>query len=723
MKKLLFTLSAALLSLTAMADEGMWLLPYLQKMNATDLQAKGCNLSPEEIYSMNNSSLKDAIIIFGGGCTGEIVSSEGLIFTNHHCGFGAIQSLSSVEHDYLKYGFWAKNNREEIPAPGLRVRFIRQIMDVTADIIGNIPSIVSQEEYMKMAGENKAKLIEKLEKENKGMDVIIPGFFGNNQFFAFVIETYTDVRLVGTPPQSIGKFGGETDNWMWPRHTGDFSIFRVYADKNNRPADYSPENKPYRAEKYLKVNIKGYQEGDFAMVMGFPGSTERYMTSYEIDYMLQVDNPQRIYIRGERQAILKEEMAASDKIRIQYASKYASSSNYWKNSIGMSQAIKKLNVKGKKELQEASFQQWADQNTLPEEGYMTALPKIKEYYEKSAAAGADVQYINESMMRAIEWLRVAGGYPALKMGLELSHSKDLKKKKVEGGKQRVEEQLARARAIYKDYDEATDRRVAKRMLTIARENMKQLPSFYAEVVDTQFGGDVEKYVDWVYENSIFTSQERYMAYVEQFDAAQQFDDPGLVMYNSIMKLYRKLQGERERYTSLYAEGHRKYIDGLMKQNPEKAWYPDANSTIRATYGNILPYSPADGIRYNYYTTLKGVMEKEDPTNPTEFTVPERLKELYAQKDFGRYANEQGELVTCFLSNLDITGGNSGSPVLNGNGELIGLAFDGNWEAMSGDVAFEPELQRMIAVDARYVLFIIDKFAGAQWLIDEMDIVE
>lgn len=708
MKKLLFTLCAAFATFTAVADEGMWLLPYLQKMNSKDLKAKGCKISAEEIYSMNKSSLKDAIIIFGGGCTGEIVSPEGLIFTNHHCGFGAIQSLSSVEHNYLKNGFWAKNNQEEIPAPGLKVRFIRHIMDVTADIIGNIPSIASEEEYQKMVGENKKALIEALEKKYEGMDVIIPGFFGNNQFFAFAMEVYTDVRLVGTPPQSIGKFGGDTDNWMWPRHTGDFSVFRVYADKNNRPADYSAENKPYRAEKFLKVNIKGYEEGDFAMVMGFPGSTDRYMTSYEIDYMLEVDNPQRIFIRGERQQILAEDMAASDKVRIQYASKYASSSNYWKNSIGMSQAVKKLNVKGKKEEQERLFQQWADQNTLPEEGYIDALPKIKEYVEKSAAARADAQYISESMMRAIELLRLAG---TLVEG--------------EGVKKSInkERMTAYVENILKDFNEPTDRRVAKRMLTIAREHMKELPSFYTEIIDKDFGGNIEQYVDWLYDNSSLTSMERFSALLNDYTPEKAAAEPALPLYKSVMAAFSKLRKEAGNHESLYAEGHRKYIAGLMKQHPEKAWASDANFTIRLTYGNILPYTPADGIRYNYYTTLKGVMEKEDPKNPIEFTVEPKLKELYAAKDYGRYANKEGELVTCFLANLDITGGNSGSPVLNGKGELIGLAFDGNWEAMSGDVAFEPELQRMIAVDSRYVLFIIDKFAGAKWLLDEMEIVE
>ena len=704
MKKLFLTLCAAFVALSAAADEGMWLLPYLKKMNEKDMREKGFKLSAEDVYSMNKTSLKDAIVIFGGGCTGEIVSKEGLIFTNHHCGFGSIQSLSSVEHDYLKDGFWARNHAEELPAPGLKVRFIRHIEDVTAEIVGNIPSIASEEEYLRIANENKMALIEKMEQENPGMNVIIPSFFGNNQFFAFVMEIYSDVRLVGTPPQSIGKFGGETDNWMWPRHTGDFSIFRVYADENNRPAEYSPENKPYRAEKYLKVNIKGVKEGDFAMVMGFPGSTDRYMTSYEIDYMLEVDNPQRISIRGARQEILAEDMAASDKVRIQYASKYASSSNYWKNSIGMSNAVKKLNVKGKKEEQEQSFQAWANQHTLPEEGYMDALSKIKEYVEKSAPAKKDLQYIQESMMRAIELLQ---------LGRVLNSVKEVD----------VEKTMAVANRIYKDFNLPTDRRVAKRMLKMARENMTTLPSFYAEIIDKDFGGDVDQYVDYLYDNTVVVTPEKLEVFLKNYDAEKAASDPVVPFLKSIMTLSQKLGKEASKYEMLYAEGHRKYIAGLMMQHPEKAWASDANFTIRCTYGNVLPYTPADGIRYSYYTTLKGVMEKEDKNNPIEFTVEERLKELYNNKDYGRYANKKGELVTCFLANLDITGGNSGSPVLNKKGELIGLAFDGNWEAMSGDVAFEPELQRMIAVDARYVLFIIDKFAGQQWLIDEMDIVD
>ncbi len=708
MKKLVSLAIALTLAVSALADEGMWMLPYLQKMNAKDMKAKGCKLSAEEIYSMNRSSLKDAIVIFGGGCTGEIVSPEGLIFTNHHCGFGSIQSLSSVEHDYLQNGFWAMSNREELPAPGLAVRFVRKIADVTKEVVGNVPSTAGQQEYERIANENIKQLVEALEKEHPGMEVIVRSFFGGNQYFAFVLEVYRDVRLVGTPPQSVGKFGGDTDNWMWPRHTGDFSIFRVYAGPDNRPADYSPENKPYRAEKYLKVSIGGVREGDFAMVMGFPGSTQRYMTSPEIDYMLEVDNPQRIYIRGERQQILAEEMAASDKVRIQYASKYASSSNYWKNSIGMSRGIERLGVKARKQEQEASYLDWAARNTLPEEGYADALNKIKAYVDEGRAARADMQYVSESMLRAIELLTLAS---TLTEGAGVKQEVDPAKI------------TAYAARIYKDYAERTDRRVAKRMLTIAREHMQSLPSFYAETIDKEFGGDIDRYVDFLYEQSAVSTPEKLAAFLQAYTPEKAAADPAVALYRSIRAKYTELAAVVRPLAPKYAEGHRKYIAGLMLQQPKKAWASDANFTIRLTYGNVLPYTPADGIRYNYYTTLKGVMEKEDPKNPIEFTVPAKLKELYAARDFGRYANKQGELPVGFLADCDITGGNSGSPVLNARGELIGLAFDGNWEAMSGDVAFEPELQRCIAVDARYVLFIIDKFAGARWLLDEMEIVK
>ena len=692
MKRLLTLLTLLAVSFSATADEGMWLLPYIKKMNEKDMKAHGCKLKAEDIYSAEKSSLKDAIVVFGGGCTGEIVSPNGLLFTNHHCGYSAIQKLSSVEHDYLKDGFWAQNNAEELPAEGLSVRFVRHIFDVTADIMGNIPSTASHEEYTTIADQNKEALIAKLEAEHPGMQIIIPSFFGGNQFFAFVYEVYTDVRLVGTPPSSIGKFGGDTDNWMWPRHTGDFSVFRVYAGKDNRPAAYSKENVPYKAEKWLNISLDGIEEGDFGMIMGFPGSTERYMTSHEIDYMLEVDNPQRIYIRGERQKILREWMDSDQAIRIQYDAKYASSSNYWKNSIGMSRGITKLNVRDKKAQQEAEFQAWADKNTLPEEGYIDALSLIEQSQSEAKAENATLQYISEAFFQSVELLRTVMGV------------RDFEQ-------------------FYKDYNADVDRAVAKRMFVIYRQNNTLLPSIY-EKIDAEFGGDSDKYVDWLYDNSQLTSLEKYNTISTLTEEEQKValeSEPAWELVNSIYNLYRELFAPIAVAQQKYEEGHRKYIDGLMKMHPEKPWASDANFTIRLTYGNVLPYSPADGIVYNHYTTIDGVMAKEDRSNPVEFTVPERLKELYRKKDYGRYADKNGDLPVAFLVNCDITGGNSGSPVMNNKGELIGLAFDGNWEAMSGDVAFEPELQRTIAVDIRYVLFVIEKYGNAKWLVDELTI--
>lgn len=679
MKRTLLTLFCTLLALAASADEGMW-LPSLISQRIDDMRAKGFRLTAEDIYSINKASMKDAVVLFNGGCTGELISSEGLLLTNHHCGYDAIQAHSSVEHDYLTNGFWAMSRREELPNKELNVRFLVRMEEVTDRIA---------------AGETKAEIIRQAEAEGKGYKASVEQMYYGNQQFLFIYEQFDDVRLVGAPPSSIGKFGGDTDNWMWPRHTGDFSMFRIYAGKDNRPAEYSTKNVPYRADEYLRISLDGYDEGDFAMIMGFPGSTQRYMTSYEIDRMLTITNPQRIFIRGERQAILKEDMAASAKVRIQYASKYAQSSNYWKNSIGKSRGIRRLDVKGRKQEQEAAFTAWAAKNTLPTEGYSNALNLIRESVEETAPYFASSQYLSEAIGRSVEILAPAR-LAVSKKGGELTEA---------------------LKAFYKDYNMPTDRRVAKRMFRIVGENCMELPSVFAEVIGKRFGGDTDAYVDYLYDNSVFADERKALAAAAA--GTDVSNDPAVLLNKSYTAKMRELAAAQLAGKRKFADGQRLYIAGLMRMQPNKAWASDANFTLRLTYGRVLPYDPADGIHYNYYTTLKGVMEKENPQNPTEFTVPARLKELYAAKDFGRYANERGELPVAFLADCDITGGNSGSPVMNAKGALIGLAFDGNWEAMSGDVAFEPELQRTIAVDVRYVLFVIDKFAGAGWLLDEL----
>ncbi len=704
MKKFLLLFVSLTLSLSIFADEGMWLLPLLKKTNIKDMRAHGLKLSAEEIYSLNKNSLKDAIVIFGGGCTGEVVSPEGLVFTNHHCGFSSIQALSSVEHDYLKNGYWAMDRSQELPAPGLSVRFVRSIEDVSKKVLKGVKDDMPEKERNAKIDENRKELEEALKKANAGKQILVRDFFGGNQFFAFVIETYNDIRFVGAPPSSIGKFGGDTDNWMWPRHTCDFSVFRIYAAPDGvTPAAYSTDNVPYKAPVHLTVSTKGYKEGDFAMIIGFPGSTERYMTSYEIDDMLNVSNPNRIYIRGERQKILSERMATSDKIRIQYASKYASSSNYWKNAIGMSRGIKKLGVKAEKEAEEKAFAAWVNEKPSRVKEYGNALTLLRESTAELSPVDSEMQVLSEAVLRSIEMSGIA-------RSVNTAIARGATTDKIKSG----------AADLYKDFDLETDRQVAIRMLEIVKEMLpaERLPEFY-KTIDIYFGGDISAFVNDMYSKSVFTSQERFESVADQPDVLK--NDPAAKLGNSVYEQYAALRKSRVAAMARFDEGHRLFIKGLMEMYPKKSFYPDANSTIRLTYGNIEPYSPADGVEYKYYTTLKGVIDKEDPTNPIDFTVPDKLKELYAAGDWGRYGDSDGKLHACFLSNNDITGGNSGSPVMNANGHLIGLAFDGNWEAMSGDVAFEPDLQRCINVDVRYVLFIIDRFGGAGWLLNEMTI--
>ncbi len=697
MKKfsLLVILTMLLGSTGLRADEGMWLLPMLEKFNINTMQDKGLKLSAEQIYSINNSSIKDAIAHFGGGCTSEIVSSKGLLLTNHHCGYGAIQRLSSVEHDYLADGFWAMNLSQELPAQGLSVTFIDKFVDVTAEIEKATKKAKNDQDREKKYSAIAKKLVEKAEKADKTLNARIVSFYNGNQYFLITSRTYRDVRLVGTPPSAIGKFGADTDNWMWPRHTGDFSVFRVYADKDNNPAEYSPENVPYTPKQSLKVSLAGVKQNDFTMIMGFPGRTTRFMTSEEAKETQDINNAISIYVRGVKQDIWMADMEADPKIRLQYSSKYAGSSNGWKKWIGMDETFDKLKVIDRRAADEAKFMDWVKQDPERVEKYGEALNKINTAVKNRANATYNLRYISETL-NSIELPRMSSRRYA-----------------------------SNPESFYKDYSMPTDKKLAKAMLKIYREKVDKeyLPSIYAEI-DSKFGGDIDKYVDNLYNTSNFISLEKYKTIAGNQKAIE--NDPAALLAKSIGEATVKILPEARKDNKMYNDGKKEYLAGVLEMNGTAPMYPDANSTLRFTYGEVLPYSPRDAVEYDYITTLDGVMQKEDPNN-WEFVVPAKLTELYKAEDYvnakyGSYALENGKMPVAFISNNDITGGNSGSPILNAKGELLGLAFDGNWESMSSDVIFEPELQRCINVDIRYVLFIIDKFGGAGYLLDEMEIV-
>ena len=705
---------------TVRADEGMWLLSLIGK-NYQDMQKAGFKLTPEDIYNINQSCLKDAIVGLGNAgqpfwhfCTGEIISSKGLMSTNHHCGYGKLQEHSTVEHDYLRDGFWAYSMDQELPNPGLTASILVRMEDVT-DRVKEVLSDEMNETDRQAAIEKVCTEIEEKAVDGTQYSAKVKPMFNGNQFFLFVHIIYRDVRLVGAPPSSMGKFGGDTDNWVWPRHTCDFSMFRIYTAPDGSPADYSKDNVPLEPKHHLPVNAGEINDGDFAMVMGFPGTTDHFLTSYGLEETLNITNKLRHEIRTVKINILREEMAADQATRIKYASKYASCSNYWKYSYEQNKALKALNTMGVKKEVEKEYMDWARKQNNPK--YRRALDLIQRGYDQRKEIEAANQYIVEGLLTGPELLLQA---VRVYNSLEASDNPDYAAYR----DQIIDGLKTRGANFYKDYNQQTEKRVMAALFAHVYKHMdaKNMPEFLVNA-GKKYKGNFEKYVEDMFKKSIFASEESFNKFMEKPSVKKLAKDPlylaGQSAYDKYMEVNKMLPAEVEEGLQ---RGIRDFTDGILQiNNGKKLMSPDANSTIRLTYGNVMSYQPRDGVDYHYYTTMKGVIEKEDPDN-AEFNVPARLKELYNKKEFGKYTNAKGELPTCFITNNDITGGNSGSPVIDGRGRLIGLAFDGNSEAMSGDIDFEENLQRCICLDSRYMLWVIDVFAGAKNLIEEMDIV-
>jgi len=719
--KLIFTFFISINFLFVKADEGMWLPMLLGEATYKNMVECGIKLTPEQIYNANNSSLKDAIVALGGGfCTGEIISDQGLMMTNHHCGFGTIQANSSTENDYLTDGFWAMTKEQEIPAD-FGVWFLNNISDVTDQVLEGVEDGMDEGERNSIIRKNMSAL-KTTASEGKNKDdfaVQVKSFYYGNLYYMFTYNIFNDVRLVGAPPSSIGKFGGDTDNWMWPRHTGDFTMFRVYADKENKPSSYSQDNKPLKPKHSLPVSIAGVQDGDYAMIMGYPGSTDRFLTSWGVKQAVDVEQPARVKIRGIKLDIMDQEMSKSQKVRIQYASKYARVSNYWKYFIGQSEQLVKNKVFDKKQKIENSFSAWYKSNGL-DKTYSESLPLIENALKNSSKYTIPKVYFQEA---------VVGSELILFMLRNLSPRTPLFKAldSGEGVEDAKDNFLKVAESFYKDYNATIDENTLAAILSLyASDVPKEFQPELLISLNDKYKGDFKKFASNYFKKSPFKSYDLFKAWLTSDKLSVKMIEKDLVyqLKNEFLDVYRsKVITPSSNFDSDYKKGMRLFVDGLQKMGMNKA--SDANSTMRFTYGNVLPYDPADAVHYDFYTTLEGVMQKEVITKDKnhEFYVPQRLKDLYNAKDFGPYARkEDGKLPVGFLSNNDITGGNSGSPVINSHGELIGTAFDGNWEAMSGDIYFEPNIQRTISVDIRYSLFIIDKYAGAKHLIDEMNII-
>lgn len=685
-----------LLATNARADKGMYLINQLKQENIQRMQELGLKLTPEQIYSADGNSLSSAVVIFGNGCTGVTVSNKGLIFTNHHCGYGSIQSQSSVEHDYLRDGFVAHNFSEELPIPNLVVRYLKEFVDVTPEVMAAASGIDDEMERIKAQQEVMNQITEPY-KGMKNVEASVYAFYERNAFFLVVYDVFTDVRMVLAPPTSMGKFGADSDNWMWPRHTNDFSVFRVYADKNNEAADYSKDNRPYQPKRFAKISLRGVKEGDYTMTIGFPGSTDRYLSSWGVKNRMENENEPRILVRGLKQDVWSKYMDAEQAIRIQYASKYAGSSNYWKNSIGMNKGLKALDVIGNKRKIENDFAEWVAADAARTQKYGQVLNDLQSAIEASGA----LTYDRMVLIEALGGTEI-GSFMAMP-------DKDIKK--------------FDADRLYKDFSPKVGRATLPVMLKVVKEKVQpeNLPSIY-QLIEDEYDNNYELFADYVYDNSVIMNKTAMVEALKNYEAFEKAHDtdPAVVVFDSF---YDKIKSINEQLASnrwANLKNRRLFFAGLQEMSDE--YLPsDANFTMRLSYGSVGGYTPYDGAYYKYYTTEDGILQKQDP-NSSEYYVQPDLLQKFRDKDFGQYAAKDGKLHTDFISNNDITGGNSGSPVFDGEGNVIGLAFDGNWEAMSGDIEFEPNLQRCINVDIRYVLWAIDKYAGADNLIKELDFV-
>lgn len=720
-KLLVFGFLFSMLLPSLYADEGMW-LPLLLKKKEADMQKNGMRITAEDIYSVNRSSLKDAVMLFGGGCTGEFVSREGLVLTNHHCGYSYIVSHSTVERDYLTNGFWAANKSEELPCKGLSVTLLVYMEDVTEKVLEGVNNDMVEKDRAALIEKN-IENIKKKATENNHYQAIIKPFYYGNQYFMYVNEVFTDVRLVGAPPSNIGKFGGDTDNWMWPRHTGDFSVFRVYADKDGKPRDYSKNNVPYKPKKYLSINISGAKEGDFTFVFGYPGTTRQFLTSQAVDFVQNVEDPTRIKLRTECLNVYNEAMQKSPAQRLRYASTVASIANGWKKWQGELKGLKRMNAIDRKKTFERDFNKWANLTEENRERYGGLLTDFDKYYSQSIEAKKSYIYMNEAllasdaMLYALRLLTLA----------DISTDESVPEEKV---KENAENTYGYLMEYFsQDYEnhKKVDRDIFVRTMTIFYNDFaKDRYVWLKKNIESGKYDNAEAYFADVYNSSLLSNPKKAEKLLKKYKrkkAEELMEDPMVEILGAVLSKFRKvdmveLNGINEKLDSLY----RVYVEGIMKMDTVKEFYPDANLTLRVAYGNVKSYKPRDGVEYMPYTTIEGIMEKENP-QIYDYVVEERLKQLYNAKDYGVYANEKGELPVAFIASNHTTGGNSGSPVLDADGNLIGINFDRNWEGTMSDIMYDPDQCRNISLDIRYCLFIIDKFAGAKHLIDEMTIVK